>query len=69
MKNIHKKFYILTFLILTSVFSYGQVEPGGEGGTLEDAETAPIDDYLPFALVACIGFGFVLLRKKISKQS
>lgn len=35
---------------------------------VQDTVAAPIDDYLPFALIAGIGIGYVVLRKKNAIQ-
>lgn len=59
------KFCLIALVTMFSFTSYAQ-DPGGDGGEQEGPEAVPINDYLPVALVAAIGLGYVLLRKKIA---
>lgn len=57
------KFCLIALVTMLSFTSYAQ-DPGGDGGDQELPEAAPINDYLPLALIAAIGLGYVLLNKK-----
>lgn len=58
------KFCLIALVTMFTFTSYAQ-DPGGDGGLQEGPETVPVNDYVPVALVAAIGIGYILLRKKI----
>lgn len=67
MNNKFTKYCLIALITMISFTSYAQ-DPGGDGGDQELPEAAPINDYLPLALMAGIGLGYVVLRKKMAKN-
>mgnify|MGYP000394934850 CR=1 FL=1 len=56
-------FFAVLLALLVTVSTYAQDLPEFEDDVV-DNPVAPIDDYLPLALLTAVGLGWVLLRKK-----
>ena len=68
MKNIQNKIritFLITLISVTTVFADDDPGFGYEG----DPGAAPIGDYVPLMLVAAVGLGYFLIRKKLAKQA
>lgn len=66
MKN-NKLNKIVFFCMLMAVpFSAmaDDIADGNGNGDVQDTPAAPIDDYLPFAVICAIGVGYLAVRKK-----
>ena len=57
-------FFAVLFAVLVTVSTYAQDLPEFEDDVVDNPPAAPIDDYLPLALLKAVGLGWVLLRKK-----
>ncbi len=44
------------------------IDDGNGNGDVQDTPAAPIDDYIPVALMAAAGLGYIALRKKTSAE-
>lgn len=67
MKNIQNKIkitFLITLISVTTAFADDDPGFGYEG----DPGAAPIGDYVPLMLVAAVGLGYYLIRKKLAKQ-
>ncbi|WP_290833268.1 hypothetical protein [Flavobacterium sp.] len=50
---------------MSNLVSYAQEPtPGGDGGTQEEPEAAPINDFIPIALIMGAGIGYMLFTKR-----
>jgi hypothetical protein len=68
MHSKFKKICIIAFVIMSTLITYAQ-EPGGDGGPQEQPEAAPINDFIPIALIMGAGIGYMLFTKrKVAKQ-
>ena len=68
MKNIQNKIritFLITLISVTTAFADDDPGFGYEG----DPGAAPIGDYVPLMLVAAVGLGYFLIRKKLAKQA
>lgn len=66
MKN-NKLNKIVFFCMLIAVpFSAmaDDIDNGNGNGDVQDVPAAPIDDYIPFAVICAIGVGYLALGKK-----
>lgn len=70
MHSKFKKFCIIAIFIMSNLVSYAQEPtPGGDGGIQEEPEAAPINDFIPIALIMGAGIGYMLFTKrKVAKQ-
>jgi hypothetical protein len=68
MNSKFKKICLIAFVIMSSLATYAQ-DPGGDGGDQEQPEPAPINDFIPIALIMGVGIGYILFTKrKVAKQ-
>ncbi|MEY2693556.1 MAG: hypothetical protein RIT03_1948 [Bacteroidota bacterium] len=61
-------FFAVLLAVLVTTSSYAQDLPEFEDDVV-DNPVAPIDDYLPLALLTAVGLGWVLLRKKEAQHT
>ena len=67
MKNIQNKIritFLITLISVTTAFADDDPGFGYEG----DPGAAPIGDYVPLLLVAAVGLGYYIIRKKHAKH-
>ncbi len=63
-----KLFCMLVFLMTTTLGFAADPEDGGGDTDDTTIPAAPINDYIPVALIAAAGLGYVALRKKTSAE-
>ncbi|MEN9322312.1 MAG: hypothetical protein RL699_92 [Bacteroidota bacterium] len=61
-------FFAVLLAVLVTASTYAQDLPEFEDDVV-DNPVAPIDDYLPLALLTAVGLGWVLLRKKAAQHT
>ena len=59
-------FFAVLLAMLVTVSTYAQDPPEFEDDVVDNPPAAPIDDYLPPALLIAVGLGWVLLRERTS---
>ncbi|MFM2265685.1 MAG: hypothetical protein RLZ77_1105 [Bacteroidota bacterium] len=60
--------FAVLLAVLVTASTYAQDLPEFEDDVV-DNPVAPIDDYLPLALLTAVGLGWVLLRKKAAQHT
>ena len=60
--NIFKVLFCFMILLSPIIANADDLDNGNPD--VEDVPAAPIDDYIPAALIAAAGLGYMLLRKK-----
>lgn len=68
MKNIFKNILVV-IMLLTLNFTAKAQDGNPDNPLSEDPGAAPIGDYVPLMLVAAVGLGYFLIRKKLAKQA
>ena len=66
-KIIKVLFCVFFFAMPLLVNANDDLDDGNGNGDVGDNPAAPINDYIPVALLAAAGLGYVLLRKKTTK--
>ncbi|MFZ4436527.1 MAG: hypothetical protein ACOYOR_08475 [Flavobacterium psychrophilum] len=61
-------YFAVLLAVLVTASTYAQDLPEFEDDVV-DNPVAPIDDYLPLALLTAVGLGWVLLRKKAAQHT
>lgn len=61
-------FFAVLLAVVVTASTYAQDLPDFEDDVV-DNPVAPIDDYLPIALLTAVGLGWVLLRKKATQHT
>lgn len=66
-KHLKQKLYYVVVALALTTSGFSQEEGGGDVDDTGTPPAAPIDNYVPVALIAAAGLGYVLLRKKSIK--
>ena len=65
--KIIKVLFCLVLFASPIIANADDIDDANGTGDVNDTAAAPIDDYIPVALIAAAGLGYMLLRKKVVK--
>ena len=66
-KHLKQKLYYVVVALALTTSGFSQEEGGGDVDDTGTPPAAPINDYVPVALLAAAGLGYVLLHKRSIK--